>query len=171
MYEYIIAVGMVVLYGLLLLGLPMLFGSKATFPDVLHVFRSVGSVVLVTLGLFAVSFAIPDPFWSNRALHALGGGFAATFVCFCAAVDARLLIRRVQFVVIGVLIVTMFGVVNEIAELALHSFKVFTFAVHPMDTWLDLLSNMVGVALALMIFTPFFHPAAAEEDLSVKIVR
>ena len=111
----------------------------------------------MSLGSFAISFSIADPEWSNRLLHALGGGFVAFFVCFLVARDSQIDITRFQFFVFSFLLVTAFGVGNEILEFAIQHYLDLTFARDVADTWLDLVSNTVGVLVAAAIMVPFIH--------------
>ncbi len=55
---------------------------------------------------------------SNRVLHVFGGGFLAFLICFLAALDSRVRIRRFQFFLFSFLIVIALGVANEILLLA-----------------------------------------------------
>ncbi len=120
--------------------------------------RSLLSIVLIFLfcaAAFTVSLMIPDKEFGNRVLHALGGGFVAFFVCFRAVRDTRLPITRFQFFILGALTVTAMGVGNELLELLLQTTLGFFFSQNPYDTWLDLLSNTVGILVAAAVMVPF----------------
>jgi hypothetical protein len=102
-----------------------------------------------------ISFLIPDVQFSNRFLHAFGGGFLGFLVCFLAVKDNNLKIDRFRFFVFSFLIVIALGVANELMEFILQTYTHFIFSPTSTDTWLDLASNLVGIILAAAIFVPF----------------
>jgi len=119
-----------------------------------QVFRSVGTILLAALVLFALSTIMPDQDLGNRFLHTFGGGFLAFGVCFFAARDSRVHIGTFQFFFFSVLLVLALGIANELVEFVLQLYTGFPFAPSILDTWLDLTSNLVGVLLASMYFVP-----------------
>lgn len=119
--------------------------------------RSIVFITALTIVSYGVSISIQDAEVSNRVLHALGGGFVAYFVCFRVAKDARLQINQLQFFVFSALIVTAMGVGNEVAEFVLQNYTELVFADSINDTWLDLISNSVGILAAAVLCSPFLH--------------
>lgn len=115
---------------------------------------SVLAVACFSLAVFFVSAAVPDAETSNRILHVFGGGFLAFAICFLVVRDAGLRIGRFRFLVFSFLVVMALGVANEILEYFLQTYFRFGFARDVDDTWLDLVSNVVGAAIAAAIFTP-----------------
>ncbi|MBM3204789.1 hypothetical protein FJZ48_02295 [Candidatus Uhrbacteria bacterium] len=79
----------------------------------------------------------------------------AYMVCFIAAKDSRVSISKFSFFVFSVLIVTGLGVANEIIEFIGQNYFHYLFAPHINDTWLDLISNTVGIAVGSACFVPF----------------
>lgn len=111
----------------------------------------IGVTVFITITL---SLSIPDTQLSNRTLHALGGGFCAVLLCFLVAEDVGYSTTRFQFIVWSALIVTALGTVNELLEFFLQTTTQLTFASTINDTWLDLLSNTIGMMVGVSIFAP-----------------
>jgi hypothetical protein len=119
-------------------------------------FRSVIIIAVASIVSFIIAGIIPDPEISNRVLHGLGGGVIAFLVCFLAMKDSNISINKFQFFVMSSLIVTALGVGNEIAEFCAQSLGIgFIFSATPFDTWLDLVSNTVGLLIAAVCFVPF----------------
>lgn len=121
--------------------------------------RSFYSVMLIVVSSGAAAYiasVITDPALANRFLHAIGGGFLAMLICFLAARDSRASMSQFQRISISLLISTFLGVGNEIAEFLLQSITGFPFTDSLTDTWLDLISNTVGAALAALCLTPLF---------------
>lgn len=125
--------------------------------------RSLRSIVIIfvaSIASFIISEMIPDPELKNRVLHGLGGGFVAFLVCFFAARDSNVAITKFQFFILSTLIVTAMGVGNEIAEFFVQvyfPFIHFVFSAGPLDTWLDLVSNTIGIGVAAACFVPFIE--------------
>jgi hypothetical protein len=109
---------------------------------------------LVLVG-YIVVFSISDPVLANRFQHGFCGGFLTFLLCFVAARDSSVNINRFQFFIFSVLVVTTLGVGNEILEYFLHNYTSLVMTTYINDTWLDLISNTVGVLLAGTILTPF----------------
>ncbi len=142
-------------YFVLLFLFPYFF--KQSLPKVTS--RSVQSlayIVLVTSFFFILSAVVPNEELGNRILHSMGGGFTAMLMCFYAARDSKVVITRVQFFVFSFLLVTALGVGNEIAEFFGQYYTSLVFAPTINDTWLDLISNTVGILLGAAVFVPFF---------------
>ena len=106
--------------------------------------------------LWAVQL-VPDTFWANRLQHAFGGGFMALVVYIFALRDSDISLRIFQAVIFGILIVTALGVGNELLELTLQTFTGVQFTHYLTDTWLDLLSNTVGVLAGAFLLFPWYQ--------------
>ncbi len=118
--------------------------------------QSLAYVVIVTSFFFIVSAVVPDEDFGNRILHSLGGGFVAMLICFYAARDSKVRISKFQFFVLSFLLVTALGVGNEIAEFFGQNYAGLVFAPNINDTWLDLISNTVGLLLCEAFVVPLF---------------
>ena len=121
------------------------FGRRSIF--------SITCIIVFSLVVYAVSATISDEELSNRILHAFGGGFVSVMVCFFVVRDTRLTISRFQFFIFSLLVVTAMGVANEIFEFFLQNYFHFVVTRSVDDTWLDLISNLVGALIAAMPFT------------------
>lgn len=113
--------------------------------------RSIGIVVVLSLLSFVIASLIPDVGWSNRVLHALGGGSLGMLVCWLAVRDSGLTIRPFQLLLFSFLVVMTLGVGNEVIEFFLQEYYGFRFSVTVFDTWFDLMSNGVGAGLVALI--------------------
>ena len=134
---------------------PYFFGQPPTRVS----WRSVPSVVfimLLSLLFFAISAAVPDEELSNRMLHVLAGGLTAFLVCFLAMRDSKVKITKFQFIVFGALMVIAMGVANEVVEFFGQNYTTLIFAQNINDTWLDLISNTVGIIIGTICLMPFF---------------
>lgn len=119
--------------------------------------RAIRSILLVLVCIaagYALSFVIPSAFWANRVLHAIAGGVAAVLLCFCVLRDLSITPSRFQFFILTFCIVMTLGVANELAELALYTYVSDAFTPGRIDTWFDLLSNVIGAGSALAVLTP-----------------
>ena len=117
--------------------------------------RSMAVILATVVAILIVVWIIPDPALSNRIQHAFAGGFAAYLVCILVVRDLKLPMRQFQFVVFSILTVTALGVGNEVAEFMFQEYIPlfpFLFAETPIDTWLDLVSNSVGIAVGAICF-------------------
>jgi hypothetical protein len=94
------------------------------------------------------------PEFSNRVLHAYGGGFMAFLVCFLVVRDSKLSLTKFQFFIFSFLIVAALGVANEILEFFLQNYAGMIFSSHINDTWYDLMSNTIGSLIATVCFVP-----------------
>lgn len=112
-------------------------------------------ICLLSFGCYVLAHLVSDPELSNRLLHILGGGFLALFVCFLVVRDNQLKISRIQFLLLSGLVVIALGVGNEMVEFVLQNYFNWVFAQTVVDTWLDLISNMLGAIIGAVIFTPF----------------
>lgn len=112
-------------------------------------------IIIVTFIIFSINAKIQDPLLENRFQHALGGGFLGFFVCFLAWRSSSVTINRFQFFFFSFLFVIMLGVANEILEYFLQNYTSLHFASTVNDTWLDLLSNVIGILIASVVFLPF----------------
>ncbi len=154
MYIAILTIGMCASYLALLHLFPLFFGQK--MPRVgAQTLLSIPLVAVASLIIFLLAYSIPDPQLSNRVLHAFGGGFLSFWLCFFAMRNSGTLIIRFQFIVFSILVVTTLGVCNEILEFILHRYAGFVFSMDPLDTWLDLVSNTVGLTIAAILVWPF----------------
>ncbi len=155
-YLTVLTIGLCTSYFILLTLFSVFFKGKLPRVQL----RSVYSVLLIAIasGLsYAISYAVPDPQLSNRVLHVVGGGFVSFFVCFLVTKDSRFSLTTFQFVIFSILIVTTMGVCNELSELFVQTHSHMIFSDNQNDTWLDLLSNSIGIALGVLVFTPFIH--------------
>jgi hypothetical protein len=123
------------------------FESRAPRFHVSDIYAILG-VAVYLLVVFYVTRHIPNDFWANRFLHAFGGGFAAYIICYLVARAQHLHVGPIKFLVFSCMVVTSLGVANELMELFLQINTHLVFADSITDTWLDLLSNSVGILLA-----------------------
>lgn len=118
-------------------------------------------LIIIVLSLinyfFIISFLNIESGIGNRLLHAFGGAFIAFLVCFLVVKDGKLDISKFQFFIISLLMVTALGVVNEIYEFILQNYFDKIAAATVDDTWLDLISNTVGILVAGICFIPFIN--------------
>ncbi len=154
MYLFAIAIGLCCVYIGLLFFFPYFFGQKnggITRGSII----SFGLLFLLSITAYWIAYSIPDPVLGNRVLHSLGGGFSAFIACWLAIRDSEIRIDRVRFVILSILIVSCLGIANEIMEFMLQSITGVVYADSINDTWLDLISNTVGIVVAAVIFVPF----------------
>lgn len=118
---------------------------------------SIGLIFILSFLGYFIAFNIQDSELGNRFLHGFGGGFMALLVCFLVVKDSGLQIRKFQFIFLSLLTVTALGVANEILEFFLQNYAGMTFSTSVNDTWLDLISNTVGMLIAVISFTPFVN--------------
>ena len=111
-------------------------------------------IIAVTLVIFSLTASISDSLIENRLQHALGGGFLTFFVSFLAWRSSGVTVNRFQFFFFGFLLATALGVANEILEFFLQNYASLHFASTINDTWLDLVSNVVGLLVASAVFVP-----------------
>lgn len=156
MYLFSVTLSLCLAYFILYFFLPKFFNIKLQKIEI-HSLFSVAIIFIVSLVGYFIYFLIPDAELSNRFLHGFGGGFMAFLVCFLVVRDLKMPINKFQFAVISILIVTALGVANELLEFFLQVFAGFTFAPDVNDTWLDLLSNTVGIIIAAFAFTPLVN--------------
>lgn len=156
MYLYALAVLMSVSYIGLYYAFP--FFVRDPLP---RVTRRQGFVCLAFLAaagiLFYLSTMVGDLWWGNRFLHAIGGGFLATIICAVAARDSRASLTYLQWLILTILIVIALGVANELTELALETITGEIYAPTTTDTQLDLLSNLLGTLLGLVVTWPWLR--------------
>jgi hypothetical protein len=112
-------------------------------------------IAVTSIAVYIVSYQIPNEQLGNRLIHAIGGGFLTYIIAFLAVKDSRLQINKTRFFIFTFLLVMTLGVFNEIVEFFLQNYFNFQAAPNINDTWLDLISNTVGILLAAAIFTPF----------------
>ena len=161
-------------YCLLYLGLAYLFPLFFTGRRPINVGEKISPrvillIIIVTLAIFSFTTRIQDPMIENRLQHALGGGFLAFFICFLAARSSGVKITRFQFFFFSFLIATALGVANEILEYFLQTYTSLHFASSVADTWLDLVSNTVGILVATAIFLPFRRRLEEGEEEGVRM--
>lgn len=155
-YLICVSFGMCVAYGAVIFLLTHFFGKP------MHMFvkenvRSLFYIAGASLVINTISFLIKDPDFSNRILHMMGGGFMGFFVCVRAVKDSTLSISRFQFLTLSMLLVTAMGVGNEILEFFLQNYFYLISSQNPFDTWLDLISNTLGIITGALVFTPFLN--------------
>ena len=88
----------------------------------------------------------------------------AIVVCFLAIKDSGVRVRKFQFLIISILVATALGVMNEILEFFLQNYFGFISSATVNDTWLDLISNTVGILIATTILTPFVDNKMRKEE-------
>ena len=126
-------------------------------PSPQRTFTSLLLVVLISFTVYVLSFSIQSIEFGNRIIHSMGGGFLGTILCFMVVRDSRLKIDKIRFLILTFLVVTTLGVFNEIIEFFLQNNFSFTAAPNVNDTWLDLISNTVGIILASICLLPFLN--------------
>jgi hypothetical protein len=155
-YLLIITFVLCSIYFFLFCFLPIFFGKEM---DKISK-KAVSSVIIilaVSFFVYYLSFTISNIEIANRILHIFGGGFLAFWVCFLAVYDGRLKINKFQFFIFTILFVTALGVLNEIIEFFLQNYAHMMMAPDINDTWLDLISNTIGLIFASLIFVPFVN--------------
>lgn len=139
------------------------FFSQPLAIEKLKKLKPVCIIVVLSLVISAISHEMPvGP--DNRFLHALGGGLMVVLVCFLAIKNLQFGISRFQFIVVSALTATAFGVGNELLEFFLENYFGLIANVSLNDTWLDLLSNTVGIIFALLVLTPLYKQRSPEID-------
>ncbi|MBI4086896.1 hypothetical protein HY416_02855 [Candidatus Kaiserbacteria bacterium] len=161
-YLVAITVGLCATYAALLLFLPFFFNKVRRRIPMRTIIVSITSIILLSVAGYAVALSISDLQLGNRVLHGFGGGFMAFFACFLAARDSGVSVGRTRFFIMAALIVTALGVLNELAELFLERCCDLPLPETLDDTWLDLLSNTVGLLFAALCFVPFFGAGSTE---------
>lgn len=154
MYLLLATAGICVSYLFLYFFSPLFFERPVSRPRG----RMLGSLFLLSLlsvGIFFATDAVGDLELGNRLLHLFGGGFLAVCMCWLVVRDADLPMTPLQFVVLAGLTATALGVCNEILEYFLQHYSSLSFAKTADDTWLDLISNLVGTVLGAVCFAPF----------------
>jgi hypothetical protein len=145
------------IYGLTYVGLyylyPLFFTQKI-IPLTKSSWISIGWIIGLSLAVYVVSNTIPSIALGNRVLHTFGGGFLALLTCFLVVRDTKLEISRLQFFIISFAVVTTLGVGNELLEFFFQNVTTIVFADTISDTWLDLVSNTVGILLASAVLLP-----------------
>jgi len=151
-YPLILALGYGLIYIALYFFFPHFFSQRAAKLNKQQLF-SIPILIFLSLLMWQVSVSMANQELANRLLHAVGGGVLASLACFLAAKDSRVKITKPQFFILTILIVTALGVANELAEFFLQLTTGEVFAPTIVDTWLDLLSNTLGVLAATMALT------------------
>lgn len=150
----LVAFGMCVAYFILYYLFPYFFTSKIR-PIHQTSLYSIGYILIVYAVVYFVSISIEDIEFANRILHTFGGGFLSFMICFFVVKDTRLSLSRFQFFIFSFLVAVGLGVVNEIIEFFLQNYLHMVMATSISDTWFDLISNCVGVLIAVPCFVPF----------------
>lgn len=157
LYLFGITLGLLILYFILFYFLPYFFDKPGKKIKLKKAGISISLLVIVSLISYLVSFSLTDVELGNRILHIFGGGFTAFLLCFLVVKDLNLQINKIQFLTISALIVIALGVSNELAEFFLQSNFNHISSHNTEDTWRDLTSNLVGILLASIIFTPLLN--------------
>lgn len=177
MFLIAITVGLCMAYFAIRVLFGVFFGIKLSRPSnssagrkaMVRALRSICLIFAFSVIGYVIALNIPDAETGNRILHGFGGGFMAFFVCFLAAKDLRADAisrglgggvvgpNRFQFFVLSVLLVAALGIGNEIMEFLFQNHTKLIFAVGVNDTWLDLISNLIGSVIAAICFVPFFN--------------
>jgi len=116
--------------------------------------RTLFSLLLITVlswVIYFISYSFSNLEMGNRFLHALGGGFMSVVVCYLAVRNNKFSLTRFQFFVFSFMLVSTMGVANELLEFFLQSYFHLPAASTITDTWLDLLSNTVGILIASLV--------------------
>ncbi len=159
MYIALVAAGMCATYVVLYFAAPLFFGLPVRAWSRHALLSMLAAASLVVL-VYAATDTLTDLQLGNRLLHTFGGGFLGVFMCWRVARDAALPITRFQFLVLAGLVATSLGVANELTEFFLQNFSSLTFARTADDTWFDLLSNLVGTGLGMLVFLPLIPRVA-----------
>jgi hypothetical protein len=155
-YLVFVTVGLVGVYGFLLVFVPYFFTQ--TYGSLRHAsWRSVALIVGLSCVGYAITFSLPGLELGNRFLHAYGGGCMGMLTCFLAWRDAKVTSTLFQFVILSSFFVVALGVASEIAEFLLQTMTGVELARKVNDTWLDLVSNVVGILVALVCLIPFYR--------------
>ena len=163
MYLLALTVAMCLSYAVLYALFPYFFTQKFRSFTAKSYF-SVFCIFVISLFAYFVSFSIQDAELANRVMHAFGGGFLAFFVCFRVVKDSELSLPKFQFFLFSFFLVTSLGVANEMMEFYLqHQLNYFAFSETNTDTWLDLLSNSVGILIASLLFVPLIAKPKAKK--------
>ncbi|MFH1178553.1 MAG: hypothetical protein V1711_02445 [bacterium] len=153
-YLVFITLAMYATYFVLLFLLPLFFGQKITTPRK-KLLLPLLYIVIFSVLAYAVSYSVQDIELANRILHIFGGSFLGFFVCFLAARNSEVHINKFQFFVFSVLIVLALGIANELLEFVMQEYIGLISATSITDTWLDLVSNVIGVIFASICLVPF----------------
>ena len=151
-----VSLGFVVVYGGLLVLFPYFFVQ--TWGSVwAGSWWSVGLILLLSSVGYAIAFSLPGLEAGNRFLHAYGGGGMGMVTCFLAWRNSGVKAGTFQFYVLASFIVIALGVASEIAEFILQQLTGVVLARSVTDTWLDLVSNVVGIIVAGVCLVPFLR--------------
>ncbi len=155
MYLAVVAVGFCAMYFVLSYALAHFFEwERPTFS--LKTLYSISAILVTAGAILVLMHYIDDRELANRVEHTLGGGFLGFLVCYLVARDAAKKITHFQLLILGFLVVTTLGVGNEIIEFVAQEHFGIAFAKNLNDTWLDLVSNTLGVLIAALFFVPLF---------------
>ncbi|MBI5004077.1 hypothetical protein HZC00_03215 [Candidatus Kaiserbacteria bacterium] len=137
--------------------LPRLFNISREVQVDQRIYRSMLLIALSSTAGYMMSDAIPDPWWANRVLHLVGGGFTGALLCFLAAYESMPHMGALRFIATTALVVTALGVANEITEFILGHLTNSVHAFDRYDTEWDLISNSIGLCASMLIFAPFLR--------------
>lgn len=112
-------------------------------------------IILISVVVHLISFNIENGELANRIKHIFAGGFLTFLTCFLIVRDSKIYIGKFQFFIFSFFIVMTLGVANEIVEYLLQNYSVFFFTDDINDTWLDLISNVLGVIIGGVTLVPF----------------
>lgn len=155
-YIITIDIAMWLAYLWMLWWLPYLIHNRR---DVLSQFKISSLLISICFAIvmWQISMLIADPEWSNRWLHAMGGGVAIALAYHLAAKDSHTQMTWVQYRVIGIMVCNMAGVFNELIEHLAQSYTTIVFASTIWDTWLDLWSNLIGSSIAIIVLSMVYR--------------
>lgn len=154
-YLISITFGLCLGYFIFIALLPYLFDKKIARVGKVDI-ASVILVGILSLSSYFLVNKINNIEISNRILHA-SGSFFAFLVCYLVVRNSNLNLNKLQFFIFCAMVVTTLGVGNEIVEFFLQNYFGLVAATSINDTWLDLISNTVGLLIAAVIFTPFIN--------------
>ncbi|MCX6715711.1 MAG: hypothetical protein NT077_01685 [Candidatus Taylorbacteria bacterium] len=156
MYFLVISLGLCIAY-FLIYWLFSLFFTRSVVGITKNTILSIAIIFVFSVVGYYITFLIPNLEFGNRILHTFVGGFLCTLICFLVVRDGGFNITKLQFFIFSLLIVTALGVLNEHIEYFLQTYVRYLFYSNPKDTWLDLLSNTVGILIANTVFIPFVN--------------
>ncbi len=160
MYVLVVASGLSLMYFMLSYCLALFFEWERPRFTVAKSARAISQIFLVAVVVMIAMNSVDDRQIANRIEHAFGGGFLAFMVCYLVARDIGRPMTRFQFFVLAFLVVTAFGVANEILEFFVQEYFGIVLAKNLNDTWLDLISNTIGAFIGAVCFVPLLRSNA-----------
>jgi hypothetical protein len=94
----------------------------------------------------------------NFVMHAVGGGVACALMFQHIKAQMKWKFTRFQELMFLLAFVSVFGVINELAEFSLDTLGFGRFSIDRIDTWLDLLANSSGALIGHLFILGFYKP-------------